>query len=150
MLAQRREIYICVCVHAQSLRLSHSLWLYDNSPPGPSVPGIPQARILEWGAMSFSRDLPDKGIEPKSPALGGSFFTTEPPGKPVFVCTIAITNCNLKYKKVKYLKIALQVYVKYNKKCSISEYERRFSNWRFTPCYLMGSFTVIVVFIFLT
>ena len=51
--------------------------------------------------MSFSRDLPDKGIEPKSPELGGSFFTTEPPGKPIFVCTIAITNCNLKYNDEK-------------------------------------------------
>ena len=30
-------------------------------------------------------DLPDPGIEPSSlvsPALGGGFFTTEPPGKP--------------------------------------------------------------------
>ena len=27
-------------------------------------------------------DLPRPGIEPKSPALAGGFFTTEPPGKP--------------------------------------------------------------------
>ena len=27
-------------------------------------------------------DLPDPGIEPKSPALAGGFFTAEPPGKP--------------------------------------------------------------------
>ena len=26
----------------------------DSSPPGPSVPGILQARILEWVAISFS------------------------------------------------------------------------------------------------
>ena len=26
----------------------------DGSPPGPSVPGILQARILEWVAISFS------------------------------------------------------------------------------------------------
>ena len=26
----------------------------DGSPPGSSVPGIPQGRILEWVAMSFS------------------------------------------------------------------------------------------------
>ena len=27
----------------------------DGSPPGSRVPGILQARTLEWGAMSFSR-----------------------------------------------------------------------------------------------
>ena len=30
----------------------------------------------------YPRDLPDPGIEPKSPALSGGSFTTEPPGKP--------------------------------------------------------------------
>ena len=30
----------------------------------------------------FSRDLPDPGIEPTSPALAGGFFTAEPPRKP--------------------------------------------------------------------
>ena len=30
--------------------------------------------------LSFVRK--EKGIEPKSPALAGRFFTTEPPGKP--------------------------------------------------------------------
>ena len=34
-------------------------------------------------------DLPDPGIEPGSPVLGGRFSTTEPPGKPstVTLCT---------------------------------------------------------------
>ena len=55
----------------------------DCSPPGSSVRGILQAKILEWVAISFSKgDLPDQGIEPVSPALAGEFFTTEPPGKP--------------------------------------------------------------------
>ena len=40
----------------------------DWNPPGSSVPGILQARILEWVAMPFSRDLPDPEIEPKFPA----------------------------------------------------------------------------------
>ena len=39
------------------------------SPSSSSVHGIFQARILERVAISFSRDLPDPGIEPKSPAL---------------------------------------------------------------------------------
>ena len=54
----------------------------EGSPPGLSVHGIYQARILEWVAILSSRDLPDPGIEPASPALAGGFFTAEPPGKP--------------------------------------------------------------------
>ena len=52
------------------------------SPPGSSVHGTLQAKILEWIAISFSEDLSDPGIEAASPALAGGFFTTEPPGKP--------------------------------------------------------------------
>ena len=54
----------------------------DYSPPDFPVHGIYQARILEWVAILSSRDLPDPGIEPASPALAGGFFTAEPPGKP--------------------------------------------------------------------
>ena len=53
------------------------------SPPGSSVHGILQARILEWVAMPSSRGSSDPRIEPASPALAGGFFTTAPPGKPV-------------------------------------------------------------------
>ena len=50
----------------------------DCSLLGSSVHEGLQARILEWVAISFSREgLPDPGIEPASPALGGKFFTTE-------------------------------------------------------------------------
>ena len=38
----------------------------DCGPLGSSVPGILQARILEWVAISFSRDLPHPGMEPVS------------------------------------------------------------------------------------
>ena len=41
----------------------------DYSLPDSSVHGILQARILEWVAVPFSRDLPDPGIEPRSLAL---------------------------------------------------------------------------------
>ena len=36
----------------------------DGSPPGSSVHGILQVRILEWVAISFSGDLPDQGSNP--------------------------------------------------------------------------------------
>ena len=61
--------------------------LMDCSPPGSSVHGILQARILEWVAMPSSRHLPNPGIEPTSlasPELTSRFSTTEPPGKPSF------------------------------------------------------------------
>ena len=50
----------------------------DHSPPGSSVHGISQAKILEWVAISFSRDLPDPGWNPYVMflALAGVFFTT--------------------------------------------------------------------------
>ena len=36
----------------------------DCSPPGSSVHGILQARILEWVAIPISKDIPDPEIEP--------------------------------------------------------------------------------------
>ena len=39
----------------------------DCIPPGFSVHGIFQARILEWVAISCSKSLPDPGTEPLSP-----------------------------------------------------------------------------------
>ena len=48
------------------------------SPPGSSVHGILQARILEWVVISFSRDLPNPGIEPRSPALQADSLPFEP------------------------------------------------------------------------
>ena len=40
-----------------------------GNPMDYTVPVILQARILDWVAMPFSRDLPNPGIEPSSPAL---------------------------------------------------------------------------------
>ena len=54
----------------------------DCSLTGSSIHGIFQARILEWVAISFSRDLPNPGIEPRSPTLQADSLLSEPPGKP--------------------------------------------------------------------
>ena len=51
----------------------------DCSPPGSSVRGIFQARILEWVTMPSSRGSCRPGIKPvslSSPELAGGFFTT--------------------------------------------------------------------------
>ena len=47
----------------------------DSSPSGFSVHGISQVKILEWVAISFSKDLPDQRMEPAFLALAGRFFT---------------------------------------------------------------------------
>ena len=53
----------------------------DFSPPVSSLHGILQARILEWVAVPFSRNLPNPGIEPRSPTLQVESLPSEPPGK---------------------------------------------------------------------
>ena len=54
----------------------------DGNPPGSSVHGILQARILEWVDIPFSRDLPDAGIKPGSLALQADSLPSEPQGSP--------------------------------------------------------------------
>ena len=49
----------------------------DYSPPGSFVHGILHARIQEWAAIPFSRDLPHPGTEPRSPALLADSLTSE-------------------------------------------------------------------------
>ena len=43
-----------------------------------TVHGILQARILEWVAIPFFRDLPNPGIEPRSPILQVNSLPSEP------------------------------------------------------------------------
>ena len=60
------------------------LTLFDPigySPPGSSVHGIFQARILL--AISSSRDLPNPGMEPVSPVVVGRLFITKTPAKSI-------------------------------------------------------------------
>ena len=69
--------YLCVCSDGQlCLTLSHPI---DCSLTGFSIYAALQARMLEWGVISSSRDLPSSGIEPTSftsPALASRCFTT--------------------------------------------------------------------------
>ena len=57
----------------------------DRSPPGSSLHGISQARMLQWVAISFSRDLPNPGTEPKSPTLNLDSLPSVPPGRSFFL-----------------------------------------------------------------
>ena len=77
------------------LLLSHCVQLIchpmDYSPPGSSVLGISQARMLEGVAVSFPRG----SSRLMSPALAGGFFTTEPPGK-LLPSLVRSYTCTLK------------------------------------------------------
>ena len=60
--------------------MSDSLW--PQAPPGFYVHGIFQARILEWGAISFSRGSSWPRDQTCISCIAGGFFTTEPTRKP--------------------------------------------------------------------
>ena len=67
-------VYVCVSQSCPTL-----FDPMDSSPPGSSVHGILQARVLEWIAILKSPgDLPDPGIEPKSPSLQADSLPSEP------------------------------------------------------------------------
>ena len=63
-----------------------------------TVRGILEARILEWIAAPFSRrDLPNPGIEPRSPTLQvEESLPAEPPGKPFIGLLVKYLNSVLK------------------------------------------------------
>ena len=79
-----KEDWTHLCVSAKSLQLYLTLCNpMDSSPPGSSVHGILQARILEWVAMASSRGTSqprDQTCISWDSCTAGGFFTTEPPG----------------------------------------------------------------------
>ena len=73
------QFSLSACTHAKLLQLCPTLCSpMVCSPPGSSVHGILQARMLEWVAISSSR-VPTQGSHTRlftSSALAGRFFTT--------------------------------------------------------------------------
>ena len=70
----------CCCLVAKSVRLFVTLWAVALQAPV----SMKFSRLVYWSGLPCPSpgDLPKPGIEPKSPALTGRFFITEPPGKP--------------------------------------------------------------------
>ena len=58
----------------------------EGSPPGSPIPGILQARILEWVAIPLSRDLSEPGIKLGSSALQADSLLSETLGKVYINC----------------------------------------------------------------
>ena len=76
------DIYICLCIKQTKSEIAQSCLTLCNpmdcNLPGSSLHGMFQARVLKWVAISFSRDLPNPGVEPRSPALQADALPSEP------------------------------------------------------------------------
>ena len=91
---QERRAYLC-CLPACLLPVNMSMLVtqscltlcspMDCSPPGSSVHGILEARILKWVVMPFSGDLPDPGVKRWSLTLQADSSTSESPRKTLLI-----------------------------------------------------------------
>ena len=92
--AHRHIVYVWLSPFAVHLKLSqHCLLIHYESESGSACPilcdpmdytvhGMLRARILEWEPFPSPGDLPNPGIEPRSPALQVDSLPAEPQGKP--------------------------------------------------------------------
>ena len=99
--SQADEVPPHSCMSAQSLQSCLTLWNPMNcSPPGSSVHGILQARILEWAAIPSSKGSSQPRDWTHVSCIACEFFTPEPPGKlspllRLYVLVRPSTHCNL-------------------------------------------------------
>ena len=80
----------CVLVDQLCLTLCDPM---DCNPPGSSVHGILQARILKWVAIPFSRGSFQSRDQTQVSCLAGRFFTTWPPEKPIGLINALLEDC---------------------------------------------------------
>ena len=73
MLPGKPIFYLCWWINHSAV--SNSCFPMDCSPPGSSVHGISQARILEWVAISFSRGSSWPRDQTWVSCIAGGFFT---------------------------------------------------------------------------
>ena len=64
----------------------------DCSLPGSSVHGILQKLYWSWQLFPYPRDLPNPGIEPRSPTLQANSLPFELSGKSLRVCIYIYTH----------------------------------------------------------
>ena len=78
------SVYMFVCMCIVKVKFTQSCPTLCD-PMDYTVHGILQARILEWVAIPFCKDLPNPGTEPGSPTLQTDSLPAEPQGKPMYV-----------------------------------------------------------------
>ena len=82
--------YVCVCCVFSPVRLFVTPWTIAHQ--APLFMGFPRQY---WSGLPFPSpgDLPNPGIEPRSPTLQADSLLSEPPGKlKAFPVTISKTN----------------------------------------------------------
>ena len=100
-LAEGLSVRLCACVCAKLLQLCPTLCdPMDCSSPDSPVHEVLQARILEWVAISYSRESRSRESNPHLLCLlhwQASSLSPVPPGKPIlhiaaFVCQLQTLN----------------------------------------------------------
>ena len=84
-------IYICICICICCAVLSLVLLFWDPmdcNPPGSSVHGISKGWMLEWIVISPSRGSFQSRDRTHISGIGKWIFTTESPGKPIYILHI--------------------------------------------------------------
>ena len=92
-------LYVCVLVTQSCPTLCDPM---DCSLTGSSVPGVLQARILDWVAMPFSTGSSWPRHQTQVSWIASRFFTMEPPGF-LFAFWINITRNKQTNKKIPHL-----------------------------------------------
>ena len=100
-----KELHICMFIHWKvKVKSLSRVWLCDPvdcSPPGSSIHGILQARILEWVAISFSRgSSPPRDWTQVSCTAGTRFNLWATREAPVYMCIDLCIDTHI-YKRTK-------------------------------------------------
>ena len=95
--SQLKRERVCVCVHtrAHSVLSSSFTAPWTEARQAPLSMGFHRQEYWSGLPCPCPGDLPEPGIEPKSPALAGGFFVTEPPAKPSWLESIGPMQTSL-------------------------------------------------------
>ena len=85
-----------ICCVLSRVQLFATLWTVAHQAPL----FMEFSRQESWSELLFPppEDLPDSGMEAMSLALAGGFFTTEPPGKPLWKCIDVKRKCHKSHR----------------------------------------------------